>query len=176
MAIHVTPIPRLTVLATPAFTLGTTNTAGDATSAVASNSTLLTYDTTDPAAVAGAAAVGSATTAARRDHVHVGGPFAAVAKAWVRWEQTGTHSMAASYQMNSVTDGGGAGNSDLLWATSFSSSNYAIVANSATSYTIGTDAGAGAPSTTGVTTITFDTNSQAGTDLAFNYLAAFGDQ
>lgn len=72
MTIHVTPIPKLTVLATPAFTLGTTNTAGAALTAVASNSTILTYDTTIPAIVAAASATGSATTAARRDHVHGG--------------------------------------------------------------------------------------------------------
>jgi hypothetical protein len=70
VSIQVTPIPRLTTLTTPAFTLGTANAAGDAITAVASNSTILTYDTTDPAAVAASAAVGTATTAARRDHVH----------------------------------------------------------------------------------------------------------
>ena len=66
-----TPIPRLTSLTTPAFTLGTANAAGDALTAVASNSTLLAFDTTLPANV-GTAAVGSATTAPRRDHVHGG--------------------------------------------------------------------------------------------------------
>ena len=70
MTIHVTPIPRLTTLVAPAFTLGTANTAGAAITAVSSNSTILTYDTTDPASVAGAAVVGDATTAARRNHVH----------------------------------------------------------------------------------------------------------
>jgi hypothetical protein len=72
MAIHVTPIPRLTTLAAPAFTLGTSNVAGDALTAVASNSTLLAFDATTPAAVAATAATGSATVSARRDHVHVG--------------------------------------------------------------------------------------------------------
>lgn len=72
MAIHVTPIPRLTVLTTPAFTLGTTNTAGAALTAVASNSTILTYDTTLPTVVSDDSATGSASTAARRDHVHGG--------------------------------------------------------------------------------------------------------
>jgi len=69
MSINVTPIPRLTTLTTPAFTLGTANAAGDAITAVASNSTLLAFDTTLPAST-GTAAVGSATTVARRDHVH----------------------------------------------------------------------------------------------------------
>ena len=70
MGIHVTPIPRLTTLTEPAFTLGTANAAGGALTAVASNSTLLAFDGSTPAAVAGAGAVGSATVAARRDHVH----------------------------------------------------------------------------------------------------------
>ena len=70
MGISVTPIPRLTVLTAPAFTLGTVNTAGSAITAVASDSTLLTFDGTTPAAVSGTGAVGSAVVAARRDHVH----------------------------------------------------------------------------------------------------------
>jgi len=73
MAIHVTPIPRLTVLTTPAFTLGTANAAGDAISSVASNSTLLAFDTTVPAANSlsvTSSATGSAVVASRRDHVH----------------------------------------------------------------------------------------------------------
>jgi hypothetical protein len=70
MSIVVTPIPRLTTLVAPSFTLGTANAAGAALTAVPSNSTILTYDTTDPASVAGAAVVGDATTAARRNHVH----------------------------------------------------------------------------------------------------------
>jgi hypothetical protein len=72
MSIQVTPIPRLTVLATPAFTLGTANAAGTAATAVASDSTLLAFDTTSPAAVAASAVVGAATPAPRRDHVHDG--------------------------------------------------------------------------------------------------------
>jgi len=72
MAINVTPIPRLTVLAAPAFTLGTANAAGAALTAVASNSTILTYDTTLPEVIefGQSSQVGSATTAARRDHDH----------------------------------------------------------------------------------------------------------
>ena len=72
MSIHVTPIPRLITLATPAFTLGTANTAGDAITAIASNSTILTYDTTVASTLAfgGSATTGSATVSARRDHSH----------------------------------------------------------------------------------------------------------
>ena len=70
MTIHVTPIPRLTVLAAPAFTLGTANAAGAALTAIASDSTILTYDTTVPESVLEAAATGSQAVAARRDHGH----------------------------------------------------------------------------------------------------------
>ncbi len=72
MTISVTPIPQLIELAAPAFTLGTANAAGAAATSVSSNSTLLVFDTTSPAATAATAAVGSATTAPRRDHVHAG--------------------------------------------------------------------------------------------------------
>jgi|TARA_R110000824_G_scaffold2666_1_gene12330 hypothetical protein len=72
MTIHVTPIPRLIDLAAPAFTLGTANVAGSAETSIASDSTLLAFDTTNPTAVAASAAVGSATVASRRDHVHSG--------------------------------------------------------------------------------------------------------
>ena len=72
MTIHVTPIPRLIDLAAPAFTLGTANTAGSAATAVASDSTLLTFDATVPTTIAYGAspAAGSAVVAARRDHTH----------------------------------------------------------------------------------------------------------
>lgn len=130
MTIHVTPIPRLTTLVAPAFTLGTANTAGAAITAVASNSTILTYDTSDPAAVAAAAVVGTAVTAARRDHVHVGGPGATqaemeaassttvfaspgttqyhpgVGKAWGKFDQTSTQSIRSSYGVSSIADDG----------------------------------------------------------------------
>jgi len=72
MSIIVTPIPRLIDLTAPAFTLGTANAAGSAITAVASDSTLLAFDTTLPAPV-GTAATGSAVVTARRDHVHSGG-------------------------------------------------------------------------------------------------------
>ena len=78
MAIHVTPIPKLSPvdsLTTPAFTLGTANAAGTTRSAVATDATLLAFDTTLPAAVAAASATGSAVVSARRDHVHAGSGF-----------------------------------------------------------------------------------------------------
>ena len=72
MTIHVTPIPRLIDLAAPSFTLGTANAAGSAETAVASDSTLLAFDTTVPTTISysASAAAGSAVVTARRDHTH----------------------------------------------------------------------------------------------------------
>lgn len=73
MPIQVTPIPRLTVLAAPAFTLGSANTAGSAVTAVSSDSTLLAFNATVPDAItfgqSGAAGISSGL-AAGRDHAH----------------------------------------------------------------------------------------------------------
>mgnify|MGYP003636619854 CR=1 FL=1 len=90
MAINVTPIPKLTAMAAPAFTLGTANAAGDAVTAVASNSTILAFDVTAPVAV-GVAAVGTAVTAPRRDHSHAGvtGAGTVVDEAITRFNGTG---------------------------------------------------------------------------------------
>jgi len=105
MSIHVTPIPRLTVLSTPAFTLGTANAAGAAVTAVASNSTLLAFDATTPAAVAGTGAVGSATVASRRDHVHssVSGAITTVDNNIARY--TGTAGALQGYTSGGPTIG-----------------------------------------------------------------------
>lgn len=72
MTIHVTPIPSTLELAAPSFTLGTSNAAGDTLTPVASNSTLLVFDTTEPASAeyGASVAVGSATVVSRRDHAH----------------------------------------------------------------------------------------------------------
>lgn len=58
--------------ATPAIVLGTAAAAGAATTLLRSDATILAFDVTNPStsAVADAAAVGVATTAARRDHKH----------------------------------------------------------------------------------------------------------
>ena len=77
MTISVTPIPRVIDLATPALTLGTSNAAGSAQTAISSDSTLLVFDTSTPAPVGSSGSVGSATTAPRRDHVHAGATLAA---------------------------------------------------------------------------------------------------
>lgn len=72
MTIHVTPIPSKVSFAEPSFTLGTSNAAGDATTTVASNSTILVYDASAPSSLALTAtgAAGSQAVSARRDHTH----------------------------------------------------------------------------------------------------------
>ena len=90
MSISVTPIPRLIDLAAPAWTLGTANAAGSAVTAVASDATILAFDTTLPAAVAQSAVVGTATTAPRRDHVHSGGLVGTIVMAPTGVSGTGT--------------------------------------------------------------------------------------
>jgi hypothetical protein len=123
MPIHVTPIPRLTTLVAPAFTLGTANAAGSANTAVASDSTLLVFDGTLPAAT-GTAAVGAAAVSSRRDHVHASTVAAtqaeeeaassatvyssparqqfhpSAAKVWARWADDGAVSL--SYNVTST--------------------------------------------------------------------------
>jgi hypothetical protein len=72
MSIVVTPIPRLTAFAAPALTLGTANAAGSADTTLATDSTLLAFDTTLPDAITfgQSGEVGVAVVASRRDHAH----------------------------------------------------------------------------------------------------------
>jgi hypothetical protein len=109
MAINVTPIPKLTAMAAPAFTLGTANAAGDALTAVASNSTLLAFDAVAPAAVAAAAVVGTSTVTARRDHVHPGttGAGTVVDEAITRFNGTGGSSLQGYSSLSpTISDAG----------------------------------------------------------------------
>jgi hypothetical protein len=109
MTINVTPIPRLIDLAAPAFTLGTANAAGTAVTAVASDATLLAFDTTDPAAVAASAAVGSATTVSHRDHVHAGttATGTVVDEAITRFDGTGGASLQGYSSLSpTISDSG----------------------------------------------------------------------
>lgn len=109
MSIHVTPIPRLIDLAAPSFTLGTANAAGSAATAVASDSTLLAFDTSDPEPVAAAAAVGSSTTAARRSHVHAGttATGTVVDEAITRFDGTGGASLQGYSSLSpTISDAG----------------------------------------------------------------------
>jgi len=202
MGIQVTPIPRLTVLTVPAFVLGTANAAGSAATAVASNSTLLAFDTTDPAAVAASAVVGTATVASRRDHVHAGGPAATeaemvaasstavydtpgrtqyhpgVAKVWNNWNQTDDQSILESYNIASIADGGGTGETDHTFTTDFGTgdTDYAVVGAGQQNYSIYTGGGGASKSVSVVSTITLLTTTGAGADRTENYMAIFGEQ
>lgn len=62
----------VTGFAAPNLTLGTSNAAGSATTVLATDATILAFDATTPATetVGNAGAVGTAGTAARRDHLH----------------------------------------------------------------------------------------------------------
>lgn len=72
MSITVTPIPRLSEMAAPALTLGTSNAAGTANTVLSTDSTLLAFDATLPDAITfgQSGSAGSATVTARRDHAH----------------------------------------------------------------------------------------------------------
>jgi hypothetical protein len=97
-----------------------------------------------------------------------------VAKVWCQWEQTGAHGITASYNMTSVADGGSAGNTDHLYDTDFSNTNYAIVGMTVDDsyiYHAGTSI-----ATTGITTVTVTTSSGSGVDKAWNHIVVFGDQ
>ena len=96
MTIVVVPIPSTIELAAPSFILGTTNTAGAATSAVASDSTLLAFDTTLPDAITygQSGAVGSATVASRRDHAHAMAASDAVSAATQAEQEAGSSTTA----------------------------------------------------------------------------------
>ena len=128
MAINVTPIPKLTAMAAPAFTLGTANAAGDALTAVASNSTLLAFDAVVPAAVGVSSLAGDAVVSARRDHVHSGATdIKSLAKAWAFVLGTGVL-QAGSFNVTS-TSRQGAGDYTITWATDFDGALYSPVGN-----------------------------------------------
>ena len=81
--------------------------------------------------------------------------------------------MYVSYNMTSVADGGAAGDTDLLWATDFSSINYTIVGMLERDYFMGITAGTRAA--TGCTIIN-KSHSGTATDSEECMLVAFGDQ
>jgi len=72
MTIHVTPIPSTIELTTPAFTLGTANSAGAALTSVASNSSLAMFSTALPEdlAYSDSSSTGTNALTSREDHVH----------------------------------------------------------------------------------------------------------
>lgn len=97
-----------------------------------------------------------------------------VAKVWVYWEQTGAHGIIASYNMTSVTDGSGAGDTDHVWNVNHSGTSYAIIGSGMRAYELGPVPGTQAAGT--VTTLTSLAADGVATDIDHNFLATFGDQ
>ena len=100
-----------------------------------------------------------------------------IAKVWVKWEQTGAHSILSSYNMTSVTDGGGTGDTDHLWANDFSSAEYALIGltNVNTSRSTIPSPDGSTFLAGGVTTFTRDTAGVL-TDADHNAIVGYGDQ
>ena len=96
-----------------------------------------------------------------------------VAKVWVKWEQTGAHGILASYNMTSVTDGGAVGDTDHLWATDFSSTEYVLVGATQATGIMGFRATSLVEG--GVTTVNYTTDA-ASFDTNAAMIALFGDQ
>ena len=98
-----------------------------------------------------------------------------VAKAWVKWEETGCHDIigGASYNLDGVTDGGGVGNSLHTITTDFSSAHYVVVTAGASGESVGV-------CTAAAGTIRFQTRNitacGAAVDGTQNSWAGFGDQ
>jgi len=193
MSIQVTPIPRLTVLTTPAFTLGTANTAGSAITGVASDSTLLTFDTTLPDAITfgQSGAVGAATVASRRDHAHATATVDAATqaemeaassttvfdtKAWADFNGTGTAAIRESHNCT-LTDNG-TGDYTLTFGTDFANTNFAVVISSRYSDYVGAQNMFRTPQNRAVGSINVTTCNDG--SVALDHLdvmvACFGDQ
>jgi hypothetical protein len=101
-----------------------------------------------------------------RTHFHDG-----VAKAWCKWEATGTHSILGSYGWTSITDGGAAGDTDHTLAVTFSSINeqvFAGVTDDARFVSVGTSAA-------GTVTTKVYIHDGTASDVDRNMLVAFGD-
>lgn len=83
MAINVTPIPKLTEFATPDLTFGVANAAGSAgvKTTIRTDATILAFDTTVVETNAAANTTGDATTASRRNHVHLGKTLSTIEQA-----------------------------------------------------------------------------------------------
>ena len=93
-----------------------------------------------------------------------------IAKAWCKWEQSGTHSITLGYGWTSVTDGGAAGDTDHVVSTAFSSTNWLAVSMAGANHMRVSNI----VSTTAFSTVTAD-NSHAGSDGSSNYVVMFGD-
>jgi hypothetical protein len=93
------------------------------------------------------------------------------AKAWVRWEMTGAHSILVSHNMTSVTDGGAVGETDHLWNIDMSGTQYVVTGGPEPTGIIATEP---ILASTGCSTRTFDTGgNNYDSDVAG--IVAFGD-
>jgi len=102
-----------------------------------------------------------------------------VAKAWMLFEQVGTHSIMASYNITSVTDSGSTGHSDIVIATDFSSANYCIAGTAGRGSDGDTPRAIGpqiSDPLAGSLTITTTGDDGSRLDSEFCSLAFFGDQ
>lgn len=97
-----------------------------------------------------------------------------VAKVWVKWEQAGAHSILASYNMSSVTDGSATGDTDHLWNVDFSGIEYALVTGCSSNKLLGLVIGTNGVG--GVTTITSIGDTGAANDSDDNSMSVFGGQ
>ena len=99
-----------------------------------------------------------------------------ISKVWVKWEQTGAHSIRASYNMTSVTDGSAAGDTDHLYDVDFSSAEYCLVGGNNNNGTVGRTVGIrdGTQLAGGCTTLTEDVNN-VNVDSDENTMCIFGD-
>lgn len=175
MTIHVTPIPSTIELAEPAFQLGTTNTAGAAVTAVASNSTLLVYDATVPTTIAysAAAAAGDSTTAAHRNHTHGMVGSEGVAKGYCVITNAAGAPATGSYNVASGTKNA-TGNYTMTWDVDFSSANYTCAAAVPSSDSRIAMISARAAGTVGV--FTYNSNADESFEVSDAMIVAFGEQ
>jgi hypothetical protein len=97
-----------------------------------------------------------------------------VAKVWAKWEQTGGHTMSLSYNMTSVTDGSAAGDTDHVFATDFSGTNWIFVGTAGNGEMPTVKSGTEATGT--LTTITRTNSSASAVDSDNNFMAMYGDQ
>lgn len=174
MAIHVTPIPKLTTLTTPAFTLGTTNTAGSAITAVASNSTILTYDATVPTTIdyGASAAAGDTATAARRNHTHGMQAASGICKMWAKVDMDGSPGVIdESFNTAGYSDTG-TGKGTITIGTDFANADYAPTATVIQGAAF--NAHVDTPLVGSIKVVIYDaSNNLADTKMA---IACFGDQ
>jgi hypothetical protein len=118
MPINVTPIPRLTVLTTPAFTWAAGNTGGAATTAVSSNSAIAFPAASQAEMEAAASLIVGATPGGTKYHP-------GVAKAWLFYNGA-TPADMKSHGISGVVENS-VGNYTVSFSTDFTSVNYCAV-------------------------------------------------